>query len=303
MIKQPVVSVVLPVYNAELFLADAIESILNQTFSDFEFIIVNDGSLDSSLDIIKRYALIDTRIKLVDRENRGLIITLNEALELAQGDYIARMDADDISLPTRFDKQVSYLSDNSNCVAVGVLANLIDSDDDLICSYNNLLSHEDIDGAHIKCQGGAIVHPSAMIRRRSMIDVNGYSKLYPHAEDLDLWLRLAEVGYLTNIPEKLFLYRQHVNSIGYAHRILQVESATRAVIDACQRRNINFETINPATRKAEAVTINEVYVKWGWWALNDKNIDTARKYAIKALLSYPFNLAVWKLLVCSMRGY
>lgn len=301
MMTSPAISVIMPVYNAELFLADAIESILNQTFSDFELIIVNDGSLDSSLNILKHYASIDARIKLIDRENKGLITTLNEALELAQGDYIARMDADDISLPTRFEKQVSYLSDNPDCIAVGVLANLIDFDGDLICSYNDLLSHEEIDGAHIKCLGGAIVHPSAMIRRKSMID--GYSMLYPHAEDLDLWLRLAEVGFLANIPERLFLYRQHVNSIGYSQRIAQIESATKAVIDACQRRNINFETISLATRKTEIIPTNEVYIKWGWWALNGKNVSTSRKYAIKALLSYPFNLQAWKLFACSIRGY
>lgn len=299
----PLISVLMPVYNAAPFLAEAIESILNQTFSDFEFIIINDGSSDISLDILMHYSSIDTRIKVVNRENKGLIATLNEGLALAQGAFIARMDADDISLPSRFEKQVEFLTHNPICIAVGVLANLIDVDGDLIRAFGNCLSHEEIDNAHIAGLGGAIVHPSAMIRRTSMIQCEGYSERYPHAEDLDLWLRLGECGRLENIPDILFLYRQHVNSIGYAKRITQIKSAQKAVVDACIRRNINLDNINLDMRKAETVSFQDVYIKWGWWALNDQNVSTSRKYAKKAILTNPFKLQAWKLFVCSLRGY
>ena len=113
------ISVIMPVYNGEKYLREAIESILCQTYSDFEFIILDDGSTDSSLTIIKEYAKMDSRIIFITRKNKGLVATLNEGLELAKGDFIARMDADDISYPERFAKQIQYFANNPELFLVG----------------------------------------------------------------------------------------------------------------------------------------------------------------------------------------
>jgi len=108
------VSIVMSVYNAQKYLDEAIESILNQTYSNFEFIIINDGSTDKSLEIIENYAKKDSRIIVINRENKGLIYSLNEGIRKANGKYIARMDADDISLPQRLEKQVEFMEKNKN---------------------------------------------------------------------------------------------------------------------------------------------------------------------------------------------
>lgn len=299
----PEISVLMPVYNAEKYLKLAVASILNQSFTNFEFIIINDGSTDNTLAILESFAKQDKRIRLISRENKGLIATLNEGLILAKGPLIARMDADDISLPERFEKQLAYLESNPNYIAVGILANLIDSDGDLIGPFGDWLTHEEIDNAHIIGSGGAIIHPSAMIRRQYLINIGGYSEDYPHAEDLDLWLKLAEVGKLANLPDRLFQYRQHVGSIGYAHRQTQVQSSKKAVIEAGKRRKININFSDIENNKSEESSLAEIYIKWAWWALKAKNVSTSKKYAIKAILNNPFKLDVWKLLLCSIRGY
>ncbi|HAS7841575.1 TPA: glycosyltransferase family 2 protein, partial [Vibrio cholerae] len=117
--SSPKISVVMSVYNGEKYLGEAIDSILKQTFSDFEFIIINDGSTDKTLEIIKSYMKKDDRIVLVSRENKGLIVSLNEGLDLAKGQYIARMDADDISIKSRFEKQIEFLDSNPDIGVCG----------------------------------------------------------------------------------------------------------------------------------------------------------------------------------------
>ncbi len=298
---EPVISVVMPVYNAEKYIKASVDSILSQTFTDFEFIIIDDGSTDDSLKILQRYEKKDKRVHLISRQNKGLIKTLNQGVALSKGRYVARMDADDVNLPLRFEKQVAYLDEHINCVAVGAWSHLIDSEGDLIKPMGHWCSHAEIDGAHIKGIGGAIVHPSAMIRREQMLKVNAYSESYPNAEDLDLWLRLAEIGELANIPEYLFLYRQHLESIGYTKRLSQYESAKKAVVAACNRRGIDFVSVEKYSINAQKV--EDVYIKWGWWALKGNNISTARKYAKKSVLSNPLQWQAWKLLVCSILGY
>src|SRR3954452_3787995 len=128
--NSPKVSVAMPVYNSERYLAKAVESILAQTFTDFEFLIVDDGSTDASRAILENYAARDQRIKLVSRPNTGYLIALNEMLERSLGYYVARMDADDVALPQRFERQVKYLDDHPECVLLGSRVTIIDPDGD-----------------------------------------------------------------------------------------------------------------------------------------------------------------------------
>lgn len=143
----------MPVFNGAPFVEEAVESILAQTFADFEFIIIDDGSTDRSLELLQRYADRDHRIRLFSQSNLGIGRTRNKALSLATGEFLAVMDSDDVSLPDRFSKQVHYLRDNPDCAAVGCLATLIDSDGLPTSDWQSWRSHEEIDNAHMDGRG------------------------------------------------------------------------------------------------------------------------------------------------------
>ena len=301
MMTSPTVSVLLPVYNAVKYLSQAIESILSQTYKDFEFIIIDDGSNDESYETIRKYSDIDVRIRLFSRENKGLIISLNEGLSYAQGKYIARMDSDDISYPERLQEQQDFLEKNSACVAVGSRVLLIDPEGMPICPFSTQLSHEEIDNAHLALKGGAITHPAVMMRAKNIVEIGGYREDYVHAEDIDLFLRLAEVGRLENLPSTLLQYRMHFESIGNSKRTLQKKSAFRALTDACRRRGLPYP--QEVDFAGEQLTRPQLHQKWAWWALWAGNKKTARKHAFIAFWNAPFSITTFKVLVCSIRGH
>lgn len=205
------VSVLTSVYNGEKYLKEAIESILSQTFSDFEFIIVNDNSTDSSLEIIKSFK--DDRINLVEnKENLGLTKSLNKGLKLAKGDYIARMDADDISEPTRFEKQVKVLEENPEYTVVGSNMVLINENGEILEDMIYPQTPEENLGNIFFAN--TIVHSSAMFRREFVLKLGGYNEEYKKSQDYDLWLSIIENGgQLYNIQEYLLKYRTHSDSI------------------------------------------------------------------------------------------
>lgn len=301
MSKNPIISVLMPVYNAEKYVAEAVESILNQTLGDLEFLIVDDGSSDGSLAILKRYAEIDQRICLVSRPNTGYIPALNEMLELAKGKYLARIDHDDVALPERFAKQFEYLEQHPECVVIGSRLLLIDSDGDPMREFVDLLVHQQIDNQHL--EGNVhIFHPAVMMRREAFEQVGGYHDDHPCAEDLDLFLRLAECGQVANLPEVLTKYRQHLASQGYALQQLTRHSLHAATDSARLRRGLpplewdNADTIRQATTA-------DHYRKWSWWSLGGGNVRTARKYAIAAVQQQPFSIESWRTIYCSLRGH
>lgn len=193
------VSVVLPAYNAELYLKEAMDSILQQTFTDFELIILNDGSTDSTEDIILSYE--DSRIVYVkNQENLGLIGTLNKGISLAKGKYIARMDADDIALPERLNKQISFLEANTQYGVVGAFAQIIDSKD----IYKVPVTNEAIKA--FLYIDSPFIHPSVVIRK-DLLSSNMYDHQYHRIEDYELWVRLSAQTKFYNIPEILLKYR------------------------------------------------------------------------------------------------
>ncbi|MBO5705288.1 MAG: glycosyltransferase family 2 protein [Alphaproteobacteria bacterium] len=212
----PRVSVILPAYNAEMYLAEAIESILGQTYTDFELIILNDGSTDNTPEIIKHYADLDERIVFIDNNvNQGLIAVLNQGLDMARGEFVARMDSDDISLPTRFEKQVKYLDANPD---VGVLGTLIHG-----------FGKFDLSGIQIPVvtaldmlKENYIAHPSVMMRKSILDKYNlRYDPKYNHCEDIELWTRMIFLTKFRNIMEVLLMYRITGNNISmqnWAHQ-------------------------------------------------------------------------------------
>jgi glycosyltransferase involved in cell wall biosynthesis len=302
--RTPAASVLLPVYNAEKYLAAAIESVLAQDFTDFELLLLNDGSTDRSAAILERFAARDARCKIHAWPNRGLIATLNAGLQLSTADILFRMDADDVCRPHRFSRQMSYMQGHPECVAVGSRVMFIDADGWPIAEFfGNEVDHDDIDAAHLKGKGGSIVHPSAALRRAAMMQIGGYRTRYPHSEDFDLFLRLAEVGRLANIPDVLLEYRQHPDSVGYRHARAQWDSARRAVADACERRRLGAVTWGSGPDRQGVPSRADMHRKWSWWALGAGHRKTARKHAWKALSCAPFDKQNLRLCACVLRGH
>ena len=288
-------SVVMPVYNGEKYLRKSIESVLNQSFGDFEFIIINDGSTDDSSRILNEYQKVDKRIKLIERENKGLIYSLNEGINKSSTELIARMDADDICHLDRFKLQIDYMVQSPEIVALGTLVELIDADGDVISGFTTKSKHEEIDQQHIHGAGGAIIHPSVIMRKKALEKVGGYDMNCPNAEDIDLWLKLAEVGRLANLSEVLLKYRQHVESIGYKQRSSQINSTINAVAAACQRRGSKFD-INKLNVRTSQASMFDIHLKWAWWAYKSNQNRTGKKHALRALRAKPWNIEALKVL-------
>jgi len=199
-------SVIMPVYNAESHIEDAVSSILNQTFEEFEFVIVDDCSTDSSYALLQDFAKNDDRIKLYrNKKNSKISYTLNRAMKIASGEYIARMDADDISLPTRFSVQLQYLANHSDISLVGSGVYYIDDIGRQIGCRNSICGSSLIE--KIIELRSPIAHPTWMFRRRDLEKIGGYREVVP-AEDYDILLRLNFAGIkFDNVPEKLLKYR------------------------------------------------------------------------------------------------
>ena len=287
----PNVSVVMPVFNAERYVAAAIESILGQTFRDFELLIINDGSTDSSLEIINRYR--DLRIQIRSRENLGIVATRNELLEWSRGSLIACMDADDVSHRERLEIQLKFLQQNPGVGVVGTFGKFIDPDGDELSDFHDLLTHDEITAALLRADLG-IINPSAMIRRSAIMHVGGYRTRFVQAEDLDLWLRIGESYRLENIPRVLINYRVHPKSISHALPGEQRRSAQLVVNEALARRGES--SVFALNLNAPTETACERQRKWAWWAYGAGNFKTAFKYTYRLVLNEPFELKNWHLL-------
>jgi glycosyltransferase involved in cell wall biosynthesis len=300
--RNPTVSVILPVYNAERYLTDAVESILGQTFKDFEFLIINDGSTDGSGAILDRYAKQDSRIRLWHRENSGYVSALNFMLGEAKTGLIARMDADDVAMPGRFEVQVAALAEDPGLVLVGGQIELIDADSRRLGVLAQPLSHEEIDEFHLRGHT-SVCHPMAMFRRDAVLRVGGYREELILAEDLDLWLRLAEVGRLRNLPEVVLQYRVHDQSVSSQRQAAQADAARRGCAEAWRRRGVEgryrCEFHNERATAGPEGRFN-TSLKYGWMAWKQGHIATARHYAGRALRLRPFDERSLRLAACVM---
>ncbi len=211
---EPLISVVMSVYNAEKYLREAVDSILNQSFTDFEFIIIDDCSTDGSAEILFEFSEKDDRIRLITNDNNcGLTLSLNKGLRLANGEFIARMDGDDIADVNRFEKQIAYMLEHNDCVVLSGKVAFIDSDGMKLGESDNPLGHVDIEGRLWQGFGSAMVHAAVMFRKAAVDKVGGYRIEAGRSEDLDLYLRLGEVGKLANLQDILLQFRRHCKSV------------------------------------------------------------------------------------------
>lgn len=282
--QPPLVSVLFPIYNAEKYLASAIESILKQTYANFELILLDDGSTDQSFAIASRFAEQDGRIQLHHHANMGLCRTLQKGVNLAQGKYIARMDADDIAHPERFKRQVSYLEQHSNCVVLGTAITVIDPENDKIDQPGISQAHETILAELLSWKGARLCHPTVMMRTGSVRAVGGYTQEY-HYEDIDLFLKLARCGTLANLPDRLLNYRWHLSSITHTRNLAKI----RAIQDKlCQTYSGSMIQSAPTCPIASAYyTPYECYCRWLVLARRSGFWRSSLKYLFRVLISHP----------------
>lgn len=197
-------TVLLPAYNAGKYLKEAIDSMLSQTYSDFEFLIINDGSKDETREIIESYD--DPRIRAIHQENKGLITTLNEGIHTANGNIIARMDADDVCLPDRLELQMKFLNENPEYVLVGSEAEIMDKDGNYLMPLIPVgHSHEEIVAAID--DKVPFIHPCVTFRKEAIIKAGLYPANALDFEDHLLWKRLLQVGRVCNLPVNLLKVR------------------------------------------------------------------------------------------------
>jgi glycosyltransferase involved in cell wall biosynthesis len=296
----PAVSVLMSAYNAQRYLDEAVSSILDQTFRDFEFIIIDDGSTDGSLAILKRFEALDPRIRLISRPNTGYCRALNEALSLARGKYVARMDADDICSSDRFEKQIRFLEEHPEVVVVGAAVEIIDGDGRLLLRTPKPTTDEEIQNAALSGHC-LIVHSLAIIRREAMQAVGGYDESVYPSEDLDLWLRIGELGLLANLPDFLGKYRLHTSSICATNTDRQKIKSQEVSRRARERRGVKGEYTwtEPSRANADVDSQHAFMVKYGWWAFQSAQRTTAMLYAWRAIKRIPWKLDGWRLLVCA----
>jgi len=217
----PRVSVVMPVWNGSRWLAEAIESIISQTYTQWELLILDDGSTDSSVAVAETFS--DSRIRLIRRPHEGLIKTLNAGLDLARGDWIARLDADDVVAPNWIETQLSLAAQDPDIVLMGGAyfeeraagwraVNL--PEDDIVIRWRLLFSN-------------VIMHPGAMYSRKAAVEIGGYDPKMEVAEDYDLWWRLGRLGKYATVPDVVVRRRMHSESVSVKRRDVQLGTIVR----------------------------------------------------------------------------
>ncbi|MCF6129916.1 glycosyltransferase [Flavobacterium sp. AS60] len=243
--NSPQLSVLLPVYNCENYIKDCIDSVLNQTFSDFELLIIDDKSTDSTVKIIQQFK--DDRIKLTVKEkNSGYTNSLNWGIDQAKGKYIARMDGDDICMLNRFERQFNFLESNPDVILCGTSIQLIGA----TVEHRQPPTHEEI---IVKlCFETCFFHPTIMGPKQTFVE-NKYDSSFEPAEDYELWTRLASKGKLANISEILLEYRVHLNQISKTKSNIQSDNAFQ-----CKLRMLsNLNVLDSFTKEQIKITLDE----------------------------------------------
>ena len=294
--SRPLVSVLMPVYNAQKYLGEAIDCILAQIYDNWELICVDDGSNDTSLTILEAYAQKHDRIRIITQPNTGIVGALNGALEAAQGEVVARMDADDWCAETRFEKQVAYLDKHADCIAVGSYIQRTDPYGSPAGSQEPPTDHDAIDKGLLAGDASVLVHASLMMRTDALRQVGGWREGTDWVEDLDLFLRLTEHGRVANIPRYLYTYRRHAESVCFKRYETMCQRLVEVLREAYERRGIldRFDPmiIRPdlAPKQSEA----EHYRNWACYAIHAGNKTLARKHALGALKRSPLSPRTWK---------
>jgi glycosyltransferase involved in cell wall biosynthesis len=305
----PKISVVLPAYNAVAYLDEAVSSILGQTFPDFEFIIINDGSTDATASILNRYVELDSRIQVYHQENQGMISALNRGCRLARGQYIARMDADDISLPHRLERQLEYIDRHPEIGILGTWIYNVDKNGAVKGTWRPPTNPKMLKWTNFF--GVCVSHSSVLMRRAVIEKLNFYRPDAIHGEDVDLWLRASSITGFANVPEVLNKYRvwtgsthqlglqlrrdSHVQLLAsYIKDLLKVEPPIEAVAGLRQTRvGPPFESLRQIRLTASLIQqLYENFMKKNSLTLQERreiSWDAAKRVALLGLQASRFD--------------
>jgi glycosyltransferase involved in cell wall biosynthesis len=297
--KNPEVTVLMSVYNGEEYLREATDSILKQTFTDFEFLIINDGSTDRTAEILESYD--DPRIKIINNEeNMGLTKSLNKGLRMARGEYIARQDADDVSMLERLEKEVNFLDQNKNVGLVSTYYLIIKKNGKVLHTMKCLT--EDWELKEKLLEGNPFAHGSVMLRAECIGKVGLYREEFKSAQDYDLWLRISEVYDVANIHEPLYKWRFNSKSVSVTRKKQQDKYALLAIELAKERRQFGKDRLHTLSKQeidsfldnfiSKSVfqsrkEIAQSYYFGGTILLGGKDYRGALKLLLKSFISNP----------------
>ena len=302
MSASPYLSVVMSVFNGADQLEKTVQCILDQSYRDYEFIIVNDGSTDKSLELLQKFAQLDPRITIINQSNQGLTRSLITACEQAQGNYIARQDVGDYSYPSRFEKQINRFETEPELVAIFTQFQVIDDNDIVISQHQPSSSYIE---SVLDYSDGQIAtpshHGSVMFDKNAYQQVGGYRAQFRFAQDLDLWLRLNEYGDIQVIDEILYLALLSSNTISGMHHREQkkyhdiiVESAQIRSEGGDEQSVLNqASTIKPSTNKLVVNADKSSTLYFMASCLISKQPELARTYLRQAIAKNPLNLKAW----------
>ncbi len=278
--KIPLISVLMSVYNGERFLNDAIASILGQTYEHFEFIIIDDSSSDKTPKILLEYSQNDDRIRVIhNRENIGLTRSLIKAADISKGEYLARQDADDISLPQRLKKQINFLEHNPSFGAVGTCAKVVDSEGEFIKNANVPTSW--FMTKQILKFGNCFLHGSMMFKKEDYMKAGGYRSAFKVGQDFDLWLRISARKKIINLDERLYHWRDTGNNISIMKTEPQFKIGALALYDHRHNQSLKLDNdfdvdsfikdLRAEERKKYDLCLRDLCLRHG-------NINMAKKY-------------------------
>lgn len=300
--NQPEVTVLMPVFNASKYLDEAIVSILNQTFTDFEFLIINDGSTDNSLEIIQQYA--DIRIRVINQKNTGVAIALNNGLSLATGTYICRFDADDICEPERIEKQLNFLKHNPEYCIVGSDATYILENGEYLFNYKcpGHLHEEIVNKIYLHCP---FIHSAVMYNKDIVLEAGAYSPFAHNFEDYLLWVNLAKKGKMKNLPDPFIKVRFNPASVtidekwrSKRFRKLKKNIITRGTITEEEGNELGSIIKSQDTRKIKEGSYHALCAKK--FLVDNFQPKRALEHIRKAIAIHPLRLDNYGLLLISI---
>ena len=294
----PAVSVVMTVYNRTDFVPDAVRSILNQTLRDLELIVVDDGSDAPTKAMLRELAESDPRMRAIEQDNAGIFVAANAGLRACRAPLVARLDSDDLAEPTRLEIQKAFFDDSANAevVCCGTFMKLVDAQNRFlhieVKPTDDQAIQEDLLRGHC-----AIGHPSSMMRRSALERIGGYDESFTSAGDLEIFLRLGEVGKLANLDAPLTRYRLHAQSVSEEKGLKQRENCRRACELAWARRGETrpFEGADLWRPAGDRDSEHHYALRYGWWAWRAGQFATAAHYGKRALKLKPWDKQAWML--------
>lgn len=312
----PEVSVIMGVYNGSVYLRESVESILSQEGVNFEFIIINDGSTDESAEILNEYAQKDGRVKIIHQENLGLTKALIRGCQEAYGDFIARQDSDDISLPGRLNKLLGLIKSNSKVAFVSSWAKCVGPAGELLFQINRPGDPATATQKLLHDKMGPPAHGSVMFERKAYERVGGYREEFYYGQDSDLWLRMARIGKIGYVQEYLYKWRYSADAISSAKRSIQRKFGDLGQLchKARQEGRSEVQFLHEARRLREEVMLKNTglpptlvaraagnyFIGSGLYEMRD---PAASVYFLRAVRYNPLHLRAWAKLFFSLLKY